>query len=109
VRRDPPPVRVVERSKRSEDTRALERPPFGTRGEGERAAPPPVPRYEEKRAREADTRERPQDLPGEPANRVWRQREARPRQRGGPTPAAQDEVVQTGDPGSGRGHDNGRR
>jgi hypothetical protein len=113
TRREPPPVRVVERSKPSEHTRTLERPPFGTRGEGERAAPPPVPRYDKKRSHEADARERRQDLPGEPANRVWRQRDAKPRQRVEPAPAAPDEAVPAAAPGhaggAGRGHGSARR
>jgi hypothetical protein len=140
ARRGEPPVHLVERSRRSADQRTLERPPFGKRGEAERAAPPPAPRYDRNRdtserqsapaergrrertatpatpsvERQAPPRdegrsERARDLPGEPANRVYRPQESA-RRAGGreAVPAARDETGFPGGPGRG-GHGNGHR
>jgi hypothetical protein len=158
ARREASPVRVVERSRRPEAQRTLERPPFGTRGQAERATPPPAPRYEQARRREATQSDavpepekaRPEradaptpkpvrtdraakpahepsrrervaapatpsrrappreeaaheaaaDLPGEPANRVYRSSGSTPRSAGGP-PAARDPEAD-GSPGGPR-------
>ena len=100
-------VRLVKPPPSGAGAQALARPPFGTRGEGERATPPALPRYQRERTRdpappataerrlERDDREvargerakepRAQstspELPGEPANRVFRGRTQRAERR----------------------------
>jgi hypothetical protein len=46
-------VRLVDRERSKKRSETLARPPFGTRGEGERATPPKPPRYRSERSREA--------------------------------------------------------
>jgi hypothetical protein len=46
-------VRLVDRARSKERSETLARPPFGSRGEGERATPPEPPRYRRERSREA--------------------------------------------------------
>lgn len=169
-----PRVRLVEPARDRSSGGTLERPPFGRRGEGERSAPPPPPRYHKQRAgepgeraakptptpreraarstparperaatptpspreraatpaaaapgrqgpaRAAGARERPRELPGEPANRVYRQHGSQPRQSAPAAPAAREreaapqgharrEARASGGPGEARNAGKGRR
>jgi hypothetical protein len=54
-----PPVRLVEAPRSRERTESLARPPFGVRGEGERATPPPLPRYRREPTRADEERKAP--------------------------------------------------
>jgi len=70
----PPPaasrVRLVERAGSKKSRETLARPPFGTRGEGERAMPPEPPRYRSERSRQASAQEpRVAAAPGAPERR----------------------------------------
>jgi hypothetical protein len=58
-------VRLVDRARSKKPSGTLARPPFGRRGEGERATPPEPPRYRSERSREASgQRERRARAPG---------------------------------------------
>jgi hypothetical protein len=74
-----PPVHLVEESRLRKRAESPARPPFGVRGEAERATPPALPRFHRESAPTAKkpSRAASRQLPGEPANRVLPRRSRR--------------------------------
>ena len=72
-----PPPRVVQPTRDARRQPAPNRPPFGTRGEGVREAPPAPPRYEDMRRSEQPTRERQRDRVAAPRPPAAPSREVR--------------------------------
>jgi hypothetical protein len=96
----PPPARVVTRQPTPRTERAPARPPFGRRGDQERAAPAPPPRFEDVRQRRPSAGRSPEPRESRPQARQQpeppRQREREARQ--APPAPAQREAPREGRP-----------